>query len=188
MCGRKTARFKSALQTPAMRGTVTRFDGDGKLVWQRLDNFTIQGEETTTSVCEYVTLTKDGGVLSVVDEGFGIGALVPPMAAAAGQQAPRPHSGAGGASGSSTASGSVGSAGASRNGRNDRNRQRLQPFVALLDRSSRGCHNLRRAHCSRKAAKPALPPKGVEPYFVIGAAPSHLPVNSVVSSLVLRLA
>ena len=82
------------------RGMVTRFDGDGKLVWQRLDNFTIQGEETTTSACEYVTLTKDGGVLSVVDEGFGIGALVlgPDGSGSGSASASSATSGAGGAS------------------------------------------------------------------------------------------
>lgn len=59
------------------RGMVTRFAADGALVWQRVDSFSPpDGGEISSSASEYVALTSDGGILSVVDEAFGIGVLV----------------------------------------------------------------------------------------------------------------
>jgi len=62
------------------RGMVTKFDATGQQVWQRVDSFQPpedpEGEEVGSSASEYVALTADGGLLSVVDEGFGIGVMV----------------------------------------------------------------------------------------------------------------
>ena len=59
------------------RGYVVRFDAGGDAVWQRVDSFMENGvPEVADSASEYVFLTTDGRVASVVDQGFGIGLLV----------------------------------------------------------------------------------------------------------------
>lgn len=59
------------------RGYVVRFNADGDTVWHRVDSFAEQGAENDVSdaASEYVVLMPNGGILSVVDQGFGIGLL-----------------------------------------------------------------------------------------------------------------
>ncbi|MEE2787512.1 MAG: hypothetical protein VX589_09250 [Myxococcota bacterium] len=59
------------------RGYLVRFDREGNEVWSRLDSFAAEGEaDVADSASEYVFLTQDGQIASVVDQGFGIGLLV----------------------------------------------------------------------------------------------------------------
>ncbi len=59
------------------RGMVTKFDGSGNQIWQRVDSFMPpDGENASSSACEYLVLAKDGKILSVNDEAFGVGLLV----------------------------------------------------------------------------------------------------------------
>jgi hypothetical protein len=61
------------------RGLVLEVDGDGDVLWSRLDSFRFpeEGEdEAADSASEYVILTEDGNVGSIVDQGFGIGLLM----------------------------------------------------------------------------------------------------------------
>ena len=59
------------------RGYVVRFNENGNTVWHRVDSFAEQGSENDVSdaASEYVLLMPNGGILSVVDQGFGIGLL-----------------------------------------------------------------------------------------------------------------
>jgi hypothetical protein len=59
------------------RGYVVRFDAQGQIVWQRVDSFVEAGtgDDVADSASEYIALLPDGGFLSVVDQGFGIGLL-----------------------------------------------------------------------------------------------------------------
>ena len=59
------------------RGFVVRFDSNGEIVWQRVDSFieTNVDGEVADAASEYIALLPDGGFLSVVDQGFGIGLL-----------------------------------------------------------------------------------------------------------------
>jgi len=69
---------KECIKDPRVnwRGMVTRFDRAGKIVWQRVDSFDLgTGEAGGSAACEYVSLTSDGGFMSVVDQGFGIGII-----------------------------------------------------------------------------------------------------------------
>ena len=59
------------------RGMVTKFDASGNQIWQRVDSFmTPNGENASSSACGYLVLAKDGKILSVNDEAFGVGLLV----------------------------------------------------------------------------------------------------------------
>ena len=60
------------------RGYVLRLDAEGDLLWQRVDSFVEEGAEdgVADAASEYVALLSDGGFLSVVDQGFGLGLLV----------------------------------------------------------------------------------------------------------------
>ena len=60
------------------RGMVVRFDANGEKIWERIDSFfeAEAPEDPADSASEYVALTPNGGILSVVDQGFGIGLLV----------------------------------------------------------------------------------------------------------------
>ena len=59
------------------RGYVVRFDSDGDLLWQRMDSFVEPGagDDVSDAASEYVALLPNGGFMSVVDQGFGIGLL-----------------------------------------------------------------------------------------------------------------
>ena len=59
------------------RGLVIGLDGDGEVLWHRLDSFLFPGEyDAGDAASEYVMVTEGGEVVSVVDQGFGIGLLV----------------------------------------------------------------------------------------------------------------
>ena len=61
------------------RGLVVRLDGQGNILWQRADSFLEPGgtpSDVSDSASEYVSLSPSGHILSVVDQGFGIGVLV----------------------------------------------------------------------------------------------------------------
>ena len=61
------------------RGLVLKIDGEGDVLWSRLDSFRFPGEEedeAADSASEYVLLAGSGGVGSIVDQGFGIGLLM----------------------------------------------------------------------------------------------------------------
>lgn len=59
------------------RGYVVRFDSEGAVVWQRMDSFVEPNtnDGVADSASEYVALLSNGGFLSIVDQGFGIGLL-----------------------------------------------------------------------------------------------------------------
>ena len=59
------------------RGYVVRFDQAGQIVWQRVDSFVEADgdDDVADAASEYVALLPNGGVLSIVDQGFGIGLL-----------------------------------------------------------------------------------------------------------------
>ena len=56
------------------RGLVVKVDKNGQEVWSRVDSF-IEGSEHLESASEYVSLSATGEIMSVVDQGFGIGIL-----------------------------------------------------------------------------------------------------------------
>ena len=56
------------------RGLVVKLDKNGQEVWSRVDSF-VEGGEYLESASEYVSLNANGEVMSVVDQGFGIGIL-----------------------------------------------------------------------------------------------------------------
>ena len=56
------------------RGLVVKLDKSGQEVWSRVDSF-VEGGEYLESASEYVSLSANGEVMSVVDQGFGIGIL-----------------------------------------------------------------------------------------------------------------
>ena len=59
------------------RGFVIKIDKNGNEIWHRVDSFQEPGDtEAVDSASEYVSLTSDGRVISIVDQGFGIGILV----------------------------------------------------------------------------------------------------------------
>lgn len=61
------------------RGLVLEIDGDGEVLWSRLDSFRFpedEEDEAADSASEYVILTDSGNVGSIVDQGFGIGLLM----------------------------------------------------------------------------------------------------------------
>ena len=59
------------------RGLLVRFDANGQKVWERVDSFGgANGEAPAAAASEYVFLTPEGGFVSVVDQGFGIGLLI----------------------------------------------------------------------------------------------------------------
>ena len=61
------------------RGLIVKLDASGNEVWHRVDSFAEPGEEgddVSDSASEYVSLTSEGAVISIVDQGFGIGLLV----------------------------------------------------------------------------------------------------------------
>ena len=59
------------------RGYVVRFDAEGEMLWHRVDSFIEEGaeDELPDSASEYVALLPNGGFLSIVDQGFGVGLL-----------------------------------------------------------------------------------------------------------------
>ncbi len=60
------------------RGWVIRFNMGGEIVWDRLDSFpeADSRDRPADAASEYVAVLANGGILSVVDQGFGIGVLV----------------------------------------------------------------------------------------------------------------
>lgn len=56
------------------RGLVVKVDKNGQEVWSRVDSF-VEGSEYLESASEYVSLSATGEIMSVVDQGFGIGVL-----------------------------------------------------------------------------------------------------------------
>ena len=70
----------TCLQDPRQtwRGWVARFDGGGEMVWDRLDSFVEPSSpaDAADAASEYVAFMANGSILSVVDQGFGIGVLV----------------------------------------------------------------------------------------------------------------
>jgi hypothetical protein len=60
------------------RGLVFEVDSSGDVLWHRIDSFNLPGEEGDVgdSASEYVALTPGGNVVSVVDQGFGIGLML----------------------------------------------------------------------------------------------------------------
>ena len=60
------------------RGLVVKLDSSGNEVWHRVDSFVEEGEDdgVAAAASEYVSLTSDGRVISIVDQSFGIGLLV----------------------------------------------------------------------------------------------------------------
>ena len=56
------------------RGLVVKVDKNGQEVWSRVDSF-VEGSEHLESASEYVSLSATGEIMSVVDQGFGIGVL-----------------------------------------------------------------------------------------------------------------
>ena len=59
------------------RSLLIRVDKDGKQLWQHVDSFYFPGEESDYDVpstaSEYVFITSDNNIASVIDLGFGIG-------------------------------------------------------------------------------------------------------------------
>ena len=55
-------------------------DSDGDLLWQRMDSFVEPGagDDVSDAASEYVALLPNGGFMSVVDQGFGIGLPLEP--------------------------------------------------------------------------------------------------------------
>ena len=74
----------SAIHTECMqdprrtwRALLVKLDKNGNEVWHRVDSFLEPGEtEAPDTASEYVSLKADGSVVSIVDQGFGIGVLV----------------------------------------------------------------------------------------------------------------
>ena len=59
------------------RGYLVKLDTNGNEVWHRVDSFLEPGEqEAADAASEYVALQDNGAVVSIVDQGFGIGVLV----------------------------------------------------------------------------------------------------------------
>ena len=56
------------------RGLVVKLDKNGQEVWSSVDSFVAE-DEYLESASEYVSLSADGKVVSIVDQGFGIGIL-----------------------------------------------------------------------------------------------------------------
>ncbi|MGB0591799.1 MAG: hypothetical protein ACPGU1_19140 [Myxococcota bacterium] len=59
------------------RGYVVRFDEVGQSVWHRVDSFVEEGADdgVPDAASEYIALLPDGGFLSIVDQGFGLGLM-----------------------------------------------------------------------------------------------------------------
>ena len=59
------------------RSLLIRVDKDGKQLWHHVDSFFFPGEEdefdVPSTASEYVFITSDNHIASVVDLGFGIG-------------------------------------------------------------------------------------------------------------------
>ena len=59
------------------RSLLIRVDNNGKKIWEHLDSFTFPEEEddfdVPSTASEYVFITKDNNIASVIDLGFGIG-------------------------------------------------------------------------------------------------------------------
>ena len=59
------------------RSLLIRVDKNGKQLWQHVDSFAFPGEEdefdVPSTASEYVFITSDDHIASVVDLGFGIG-------------------------------------------------------------------------------------------------------------------
>lgn len=74
----------SAIHTECMqdprrtwRALLVKLDKNGNEVWHRVDSFLEPGEtEAPDTASEYVSLKADGSVVSIVDQGFGIGVMV----------------------------------------------------------------------------------------------------------------
>jgi hypothetical protein len=60
------------------RGFIVKFNASGEQVWHRVDSFieTEDEMEVMDAASEYVVLTDDEAVISIVDQSFGIGILV----------------------------------------------------------------------------------------------------------------
>ena len=74
------ARLRTTCQNDprrVWRGYLVRFDATGEMVWERVDSFTEAGaaDDVADAASEYVIQLQDGGFVSIVDQGFGIGLL-----------------------------------------------------------------------------------------------------------------
>ena len=58
------------------RSYLVRIDSEGKIIWEKTGSFTFNGEEdgdVPSAASEWVFITKNGEIASVVDLAFGIG-------------------------------------------------------------------------------------------------------------------